>query len=158
MRKINSMFTIFLLIMLVGCNNVESSVSEKSKKDNVLYFGKGTTWFGSYTITKVNTSYFESLYIQHITDRTSPLQEQSANDDIGKIEYILDMGDTKLESSYPRSLKGIGNFHTATETNEDFIDEDFPEQITLTINWNDETEVISLKNKINNNGFLVVLP
>lgn len=126
-----------LLISIVsGCSN-ESSKDEQ----NVTYFGQGEEWFGTYTISKVNSYSFESLYIQHIIDRENT---PTLTKDVGEIEYVLDTGASKLESNSPQPLKGIGNFHTATETSELLIEGDYPEQATLTIEWNNQKEEIIL--------------
>ncbi|MBP2242978.1 hypothetical protein J2Z40_003560 [Cytobacillus eiseniae] len=144
MRKLNSIIILLFLFMLVGCNHVEEKIEEESKQDNIFYFGKGNEWFGTYTISKVNHSYFESLYIQHIRDRTDSVKEQATNN-IGNIEYVLNKGNSQLESNYPQPIQGIGSFHTAIEVSEDLINNMFPDQLTLTIKWNGKSEIIELK-------------
>lgn len=153
MKKAIIIYLILLIVILAGCVNEEKTLTDKDNltrnneqsDSNVFYFGEGKEWFGAYTIYKVRTSYFESLYIQYLTDRTGSVEEQTTKN-IGKIEYILNISDSaKLESSFPQPLKGVGNFHTATEINAKLIDSDFSERITLTINWKDKKEVIELK-------------
>jgi hypothetical protein len=143
LRKKYLLFISLFLIVLAGCNHADDNLSEEANMDNTFYFGKGTEWFGTYTVSMVHESYFESLYIQHVTDRTGSNEGQIK--DIREIEYVLNMGGSKLESSDPQPLKGIGNFHTATEINKDLVDGDFPDQLTLTVKWNDQSEVIELK-------------
>ncbi|MEH7451719.1 hypothetical protein [Gottfriedia acidiceleris] len=143
-------FITLLLIMIAGCNP-SSSVSKSkvgTEKENLksqtYYFGEGDEWFGTYTISKVRTSYFESLYIQYITNHTDTIKEQ-ISPKIGKIEYLLKLDDNNsLRSSYPQSLNGIGNFHTATEINEKMFNSP-PDEITLEIKWSGKKEIIKLR-------------
>jgi len=145
MKKVVVMLLFFsLLVMVVGCKTEEKPVIKKEDlKTNVFYFGEGEEWFATYTISEVRTSYFDSLYIQYITDRTASVEEQTSKK-IGNIKYVLNAGKTSIESSFPQQLKGIGNFHTASEVNTTIVDIDFPEEVTLEIRWLDKKENLVL--------------
>jgi hypothetical protein len=123
-----------LLVLMVGCT--KGTIEEQ----NIFYFGEGNEWFSTYTISKVNGSYFDSLYIQYVTDRTEPLTDR-----VGEIEYHLSVGEMFLSSTYPQPLQGVGNFHTASEMNADFFTMEFPDKVTLEIRWQDKVEKIILK-------------
>lgn len=140
-----------LIFMVAGCKTEEKpltkkdlTINNKVSETNVFYFGEGEEWFATYTVSKVRTSYFDSLYIQYITDRTVSVEEQTSKK-IGDIEYLLNAGKITIESSFPQHLKGIGNFHTASEVNASIVDNVFPEEITLEIRWQDKKENIVLK-------------
>ncbi len=138
MKKIVIIFLFLaLIIMANGCNEASDT--------NVLYFGEDEEWFATYTISKVRSSYFDSLYIQYINDRTASVKEQTTKaKNIGKIEYELTIGNLSIKSSYPQSLKGVGNFHVASETNAELVNTNFPDEITLEISWQDKKENIVL--------------
>ncbi|RUL52248.1 hypothetical protein [Lysinibacillus antri] len=138
--KIRFILLAFLSVFtLTACNDV----NENENPDHISYFGKGSEWFGTYTISKVNNSYFDSLYIQYVQDRANPGTEQTM-EELGQIEYVLDTGNSVLESSSPLPLEGIGSFHTATEFNAEMFEMDYPDEITLTVKWQDQNEVIQL--------------
>lgn len=136
-NQLKKLLSIIALLSIVsGC-----SYEKSEEEQNVMYFGVGEDWFGTYTISKVHSSFFESLYIQRIIDREN---EPTLIGDVGEIEYVLDAGSSKLKSNSPQPLKGIGNFHTATETSGFLVEGKYPEQATLTIEWNNQTEEIIL--------------
>ncbi len=153
MKKIVVILFIFSLIAVVGCSyekksliNNKNVINKNNAQDNVYYFGEGKEWFATYTVSKVRTSYFDSIYIQYINDRTASVDEQQqTSKNLGTIEYKLNAGNTTIQSSYPQQLKGIGNFHTASELNADMINIDFPEEINLEIKWLNKKEYIILK-------------
>ncbi|WP_232697206.1 hypothetical protein [Brevibacillus daliensis] len=141
MNKPISIFVCLILVFLVGCTSGEGKKTDEMP--TVIYFGQGEEWFATYTISSVRESYFASLYIQYITDRTKTTVKQTA--DIGKIEYILKGKEWTLSSSEPQSLVGILNFHTATEINADQFDLDLADTVTLEVRWKDQVEKIDLK-------------
>lgn len=150
--KSAQIISLFLLIFIIfGCTsegkiaNTQLDVTTKEfLNKNTTYFGEGEEWFSTFTISKLRTSVFESLYIQYITDRTASVEEQGTHG-IGEIEYSLKIEDSdSLESSYPQPLKGVRNFHTATEINEELVNWKFPKTVKLTIMWNGKKEIIEL--------------
>lgn len=136
--------------MNVGCSknelhNAKADLNTK-ERSQIFYFGEGKEWFGTVTISKVKTSYFESLYIQHIIERSTTGKEQQASKNVGKIEYVLNLGNhNSTRSSYPQALQGIGSFHVATEINAETFDLKPSDEITLEIKWADKKETIQLK-------------
>ncbi|MFD4707214.1 hypothetical protein ACFWM3_20425 [Gottfriedia sp. NPDC058432] len=135
----NKMIFVFLLLSslcIAGCTK-----EEKPKKNNIpkstLYFGEGKYWFGTYTISKVDSMYYDSLTIQYIND--------GMHSKIGNIEYELKTDNQKLESSFPRPLSGYDYFHISTGLNAELIEKGLPKKATLQIQWKDKKETIILK-------------
>ncbi|KOP82943.1 hypothetical protein ACFFHH_06585 [Cytobacillus solani] len=151
MKRVHIISLFLLIFIMFGCTSEAKIVNPQNDKSdteqsnkNITYFGEGEEWFSTYTISRVRTSVFESLYIQYITDRTASVEEQGTHG-IGEIEYSLKIGDSSsLESSFPQPLKGVRNFHTATEINAELVNGDFPETIKLTIMWDEKKEMIEL--------------
>lgn len=154
MKRLITFYVMALfLIVTVGCSKEDKPVTKSkvdtenanSQKNQIFYFGEGEHWFGTYTISKVKSSNFNSLYIQYITDRNASVDEQTSPK-IGKIEYVLTMGDDSMKSSFPLALKGIGNYHTASEVNAEIYDtiSDAPDEITLEVKWLNHKETIKL--------------
>ncbi|WP_214483175.1 hypothetical protein [Bacillus sp. SM2101] len=100
-----------LIILISGCEAENKTANINGPEMNVFYFGEGKKWFATFSVAKVRSSYFESMYIQYIQDR-NPHEYQSPTE----IEYVLDTGFSSFKSNYPVSLKGIKNFHIAFET------------------------------------------
>lgn len=130
---------ILIIIIMISGFGVFIKTKEKS---TYLYTGKSQNWFATYTISKVNSSYFDSLYIQYVVDRSNGSRIKQS---IGSIEYELDGTIGKIKSSYPQNLKGIGNFHTASETNATLFNIDIDKEVQLIVKWNGKSEVLKLR-------------
>ncbi|MDP5274938.1 hypothetical protein [Chengkuizengella axinellae] len=140
MKKVIVIFFTLMIVMIAGCNDVDTDKAN-TQEQNIFYFGEGEKWFATYTVSKVSKSYFDSLYIQYIKDHNNRTEETT----IGDIEYVLKAGNWTSQSSYPQSLKGVRNFHTASEMNAEAFDFANPEEVVLEISWQDKKETITLK-------------
>lgn len=136
MKKMIFVFLIFALLCTVGCKKEEKS-KEGSHSKSTLYFGEGKDWFSTYTVTKVDSIYYNSLTIQHIND--------GMHSKIGNIEYVLKTDIQTLESSFPRPLSGYDYFHISNGINAEIIGKGLPKKATLEIKWQDKKEIIVLK-------------
>lgn len=136
MKKMIFVFLLLSSLCIVGCTK-----EEKPKEDNIprstLYFGEGKYWFGTYTVSKVDSMYYNSLTIQHIKD--------GMHSKIGNIEYVLKTDNQTLESSFPNPLSGYDYFHISNELNAELIEKGLPKKATLQIKWKDKKETIILK-------------
>jgi len=111
-------------------------------KNTYFYLGQSNSWLVIYSITKVESTYYDSLSIQYIFDDNSPSEKTQK---IGPIEYQLNGNSMKAESSYPQELQGVGNFHTGSIMNADAIKITFDKEMDLSIQWQDNKESITLK-------------
>ncbi|MDG0792271.1 hypothetical protein OMP38_16395 [Cohnella ginsengisoli] len=94
-----------------------------------------------FSIFKANSSLFDSIYIQNISENRGAK--------FGPIEYRLVGGDGfKFESQYPQELHGVRSFHTSSESNSDFISVKPTTDgvFELTIKSNGKIEKLKLKN------------
>lgn len=145
MKRFLCILLVTMIAILSGCSVSNVTKQEEIKNENnIFYTGQGEKWFATYSISKVNSSYFESLYIQYLVDRTT-IEKNKEEQNIGPIEYKLVGNSMKLESSFPQKLKGIGNFHTATEMNAELFSTDYGDELILEIKWKDKTEKLYLK-------------
>ncbi|WP_069650088.1 hypothetical protein [Caloranaerobacter ferrireducens] len=145
MKRFLCILLVTMIAILSGCSVSNVTKQEEIKNENnIFYTGQGEKWFATYSISKVNSSYFESLYIQYLVDRTT-IEKNKEEQNIGPIEYKLVGNSMKLESSFPQKLKGIGNFHTATEMNAELFNTDYGDELILEIKWKDKTEKLYLK-------------
>ncbi|MBB6638202.1 hypothetical protein [Cohnella thailandensis] len=96
------------VLLLTACNDKSETQNE------AVYLGKGEEWLATYSLFKVNHSWFDSLYIQNIgEDRGSK---------IGPIEYRLIGGEGfEMASQYPLELQGVRSLHVSSEMNADFF-------------------------------------
>ena len=140
MKKVflNILGITILLLSLMGCAN------RKTTEDNNTYFyiGQSNRWIATYSITKVKSTYYDSLSIQYIFDNNDPNEK---NQKIGPIEYQLNGNSMKTESSFPQELQGVGSFHTGSIINADAFDITFDKKMELSIQWQDKKESIELK-------------
>ncbi len=126
---------VMLLFILTGCSN--KKVTED--KNTYFYLGQSNSWLVTYSITKVESTYYDSLFIQYIFEDNSPRKK------IGPIEYQLNGNSMKTESLYPQDLQGVGYFHTGSIMNADVIKITFDKEMDLSIHWQDNKESIKLK-------------
>ncbi|HHV09745.1 MAG TPA: hypothetical protein GXX75_05655 [Clostridiales bacterium] len=129
---------VILLLSLTGCSNKKMT----EDKNTYFYLGQSNSWLVIYSITKVESTYYDSLSIQYIFDDNSPSEKTQK---IGPIEYQLNGNSMKAESSYPQELQGVGNFHTGSIMNADAIKITFDKEMDLSIQWQDNKESITLK-------------
>ncbi len=140
MKKINLFVFVIamLLLSMTGCSN--KKVTED--KNTYFYLGQSNSWLVTYSITKVESTYYDSLSIQYIFDVNSP---NELTQKIGPIEYQLNGNSMKTESSFPQELQGVGNFHTGNIMNADAFKITFDKEMDLSIQWQDNKESIKLK-------------
>lgn len=129
-----------LLAVLVLC--IMGYVIFNKTEGDVYYLGVGDSWLATYSVNKVNNSYYDSLSIQYIYDECSSEPEV-----VSPIEYTLVGNSSTKESSFPQELQGILNFHVASRINADFFETNFDNQMQLTVKWQGKEEHILLKKK-----------
>lgn len=134
MKKIIFLMILILSMFQLGCTNSGDSV------DNIIYIGNSETWLGTFTVSNIDSIYYNSLVIQHVFDEKTDSQREL----IDKIEYKLSGVDIAFESTFPQNLDGTGYFHVGSKTSADFFDIDFKDSMKLTIMWNDKKETIDL--------------
>lgn len=129
---------VMLLLSLTGC-----SIKKMTEdKNTYFYLGQSKSWLVTYSITKVESTYYDSLSIQYIFDNNSPSDKTQK---IGPIEYQLNGNSMKIESTSPQELQGVGNFHTGSIMNSDAFKITFDKEMDLSIQWQDNEESIKLK-------------
>lgn len=136
MKKLLSIFMIVIIVSLGGCSNNK----DIEKKDTYFYIGQSKSWLATYSVTKVNSSYYDSLSIQYLFD-----DNESETGKIGPIEYQLNGNSIKTQSSYPQELQGVANFHTGSSMNADVIKITFDKDVELNVKWQGKNETLKLK-------------
>lgn len=145
MKRLLLILVFIIVLSINGCSTHEVIEQEVLKNEkNLFYTGQGEKWFATYSVSKVNSSYFDSLYIQYLSDRTTT-EKSKEEQNIGPIEYQLVGNSMKIESLSPQKLKGIGNFHIASEMNSEFFNFYDGDELSLEIKWKDKREIIKLK-------------
>lgn len=134
MKKAIWILMMVFIVSLVGCSN------KKNTDDTYFYLGQSDSWLVTYTISKVESSYYNSLSIQYIFDENI----DNDTEKIGPIEYQLKGNSMEIESSYPQELQGIGYFHVGSRMNADLFKVTFDKQIDLSIQWLEYNESIKL--------------
>ncbi|MFT4146651.1 MAG: hypothetical protein QM644_19580 [Mobilitalea sp.] len=134
--------SVFLIAMLLLSLTSCAGKKMTNDKNTYFYLGQSNSWLVTYSITKVESTYYDSLSIQYIFD-DEQLKEETQK--IGPIEYQLNGNSIKAESSSPQELQGVGNFHTGSIMNADNIKVTFDKEIDLSIQWRDNEESIILK-------------
>lgn len=134
MKKLIFLMMLILSMFQLGCTNSVDS------EDNIIYLGNSETWLGTYTVSKIDSIYYNSLVIQHVFDEKTDNHKES----IDKIEYKLSDDDMTFESTFPQNLEGTGYFHVGSKTSAEFFDIEFKDSMKLTVLWNDKEEIIDL--------------
>jgi hypothetical protein len=146
-KAVTIIIVVFFLV-ISGCakqeeiNPTNTVTEEVPPQDQVLneviYYGKGDNWLATCSLFMVNTSLFESIYIQYIGE--------NSDSEVGPIEYELVGSEYKSSSSYPQELQGVGSFQVSTKFNTDLFSLKPTGDGTykLTIKSNLNTEVLSL--------------
>jgi hypothetical protein len=139
MRKI--LITLFVLVLLTisGCTKAQ----EDTNSNYYFYAGQSNTWLATYTISKVNTSYYDSLCVQYLFSQN--VSEKNTDLKIGPIEYKLVGNSLTTQSSHPQKLQGVANFHTGSRMNAEIVKVSLDKEIALTIKWQGKSESIKLK-------------
>ncbi len=83
MKKTAGIMLIVMALVLGGCTRS----SGLKNRDITFYAGQGETWMATYSISNVDSIYYDSLTIQHIFDE----KERDAPS-FGPIEYELTGG------------------------------------------------------------------
>lgn len=139
MKKFIYVFVILMLLLsFTGCSNKKMT----EEKNTHFYLGQSNSWLVTYSITKVEDTYYDSLSILYIFDDNSLTEKKQ---EIGPIEYQLIGNSMKTESSFPQELQGVGNFHTGNIMNADAFKITFDKEMDLSIQWQDNKESIKLK-------------
>lgn len=136
MKKLLSILMIVIILSLGGCSNNK----DIEKKDTYYYIGQSKSWLATYSVTKVKSSYYDSLSIQYLFD-----DNESEATKIGPIEYQLNGNSIKTQSSYPQELQGVANFHTGNRMNADVIQITFGKDVELNVKWQGKNETVKLK-------------
>ena len=110
------------------------------RSDNIIYIGNSETWLGTFTVSNIDSIYYNSLVIQSVFDEKTDSQKEI----IGKIEYKLIGDDMTFESTFPQNLEGTGYFHVGSKTSAEVFDIEFKDSMKLTVIWNDKEETIDL--------------
>ncbi|MCR8643231.1 hypothetical protein NV379_11220 [Paenibacillus sp. N1-5-1-14] len=105
------MITAFIL--LTSCTSKPTDAPPKQDSTSFVYMDQQGEWLATYSVFKVKTSYFESLYLQYIGE------DRGAK--IGPIEYKLVGEGMEWASQYPQDLQGVRSFHTSSEINADIL-------------------------------------
>lgn len=137
MKKLLGILMIAVLLSMSSC----ISDNKYENKDTHFYFGQSNSWLAVYTITKVKSSYYDSLSIQYIFDDNNNNQTEK----IGPIEYELTGNSMKIGSSSPQELQGTANFHTGSRMNVNNVKVTFDKEIILTVKWQDKSETLKLE-------------
>lgn len=134
MKKIIFLMILVLSMFQLGCTNSGDS------EDNIIYIGNSETWLGTFTVSNIDSIYYNSLVIQSVFDEKTDSQKEI----IGKIEYKLIGDDMTFESTFPQNLEGTGYFHVGSKTSAEVFDIEFKDSMKLTVIWNDKEETIDL--------------
>lgn len=127
--------------MIVSLLSLSGCTYDNKSKGTDFYLGQGNSWIAIYSITKIESSYYDSLSIQYIFDDNSKNQIEK----IGPIEYELTGNSMKIESSSPQELQGAANFHVGSRMNAHYIKLSFEDNIELTVKWQGKSETIKLE-------------
>ena len=133
MKKRLEVFLILMMLIFTSCS------MHSKEKDAYFYLGKSNTWLVTYSVTKVASSYYDSLSIQYIFDNN-----EDNLDKIGPIEYQLSDSSRSLVSSFPQQLQGIGYFHAGSRMNADIFKITFDKEMVFAIQWQGNTEKFKL--------------
>lgn len=127
-----------ITLLLASCSNKKNAGNDIN---TYFYIGQSDSWLATYTITKVESYYYDLLTIQYIFHD----KNENSTEKIGPIEYQLVGKSKKSESSFPQELQGVGNFHTGSIINADAFKITFDDEMDLSIQWKDKNESIQLK-------------
>ena len=125
----------------ISVNGKALSAIEKVLKAHNCNYLLVKTWLAIYTITKVKSSYYDSLSIQFLFDDNNKYPTEK----IGPIEYELTGNSMKIGSSSPQELQGVANFHTGSRMNADNVKVTFDKEIILTVKWQCKSETLKLE-------------
>ncbi|MDF2539317.1 MAG: hypothetical protein K0S76_2338 [Herbinix sp.] len=128
--KVSIIMMLMLMLFTVSCSK---------KKETYYYIGKGDYWLATYSITEVNHTYYDSLVIQYLVFRDETNEER-----IGPIEFVLKGNAMELSSTDPQDLKGVASLHTSAAYNAEVIKIKFEKSLILTVTWKDMQETIIL--------------
>lgn len=118
---------------------------ESNYKDTYFYYGQGDTWMATYTVSEINSTYYETIYIQYLYDSDiSERQLEKISKEIGAIEYRLIGNSQEISSAFPQELNVYLNYQHAKFIK---VDQEYKTERTMniTINWQDKEENITLK-------------
>lgn len=137
-----SSIAVLLVSGVLMMSYMYSNKNSAESKDTYFYSGQSDSWLATYSVAKAKSSYYNTLTIQYLFDKA---KNQSEEGKIGPIEYQLDTGSIKIESSSPQELQGVGSFHTGSRMNADIFDLTFDEAAHLTVSWQGKTETLKLE-------------
>ena len=122
-----------IIVLLSGCSS-----DGRMEDGTTFYVGKSESWLATYSISKIEETYYESFTFQYLFGNEGTM-------DIGAIEFELVTSNGTWESSDLQVLQGVGSFHTSSISNADIIQLELDQEIDLTIKWKDQTEIMKLE-------------
>ena len=138
MKKTIMVMVLGIIVLLSGCSS-----DGRIEDGTTFYVGKGESWLVTYSISKVEETYYESLTIQYLFGNEGIME-------VGPIEFELITSSGTWESSDLQILQGVGSFHTSSISNADMIQLELDQEIDLTIRWEDRTESMKLERIVRN--------
>lgn len=138
MKKTIMVMVFGIIVLLSGCSS-----DERMKDGTTFYVGKGESWLATYSISKIEETYYESFTIQYLFGNEGIME-------VGPIGFELVTSNGTWESSDLQVLQGVGSFHTSSISNADMIQLELDQELDLTIRWEDRTESMKLERIVSN--------